>query len=497
MRYVGINERFHDASIVFVDDQGTIEFASQSERYTKVKNDPRLHLYLKQLIQKDDLLYWPEDPKLRKQAMFLEKYNRNDVINDYKDYCELRGFGHHHKSHGASAFFTRPWESSEDTVMLNIDGYGEYQSATIYNNKFELLHEVVYPRSIGSMYALITKQLGFKALEEEYIVMGMASFGEPVHLKTFDKFINLYFSDDVVFDQDASDQLYNITKGRASDAYDKREAFLRALARWCDTFNPNPEDIAATIQAWAEREILKLAKIARQYGSKLCYSGGVAQNIKANTLIHSMFDQVWIPSNPTDGGIALGAAAIAYGDATGKDRINWQDAYLGFNAGEEVNAKDVVNHLLKHKMCGVLNGPAEFGPRALGNRSLLADPRFDIKDTVNKIKNRQKFRPFAPAILEEYADDYFEGPMNEYMQFTANAKHDYKSVIHVDGTSRVQLVPKNSRSILRQILEEWYDQTKVPMLLNTSLNVKGKPICNDRYDAYQFEVDTKTKVFYI
>ena len=141
---------------------------------------------------------------------------------------------------------------------------------------------------------------------------------------------------------------------------------------------------------------------------------------------------------------------------------------------------------MRTKVCGVANGRAEYGPRALGNRSLLGDPRYDIKDTVNEIKRRQKFRPFAPAILEEYADEYFEGPMNEYMQFVAKAKHDYSSVTHVDGTARVQVVKKDCESVIRQILEEWYDQTGCPMLLNTSLNIKGQPMVNTWEDAEKF-----------
>jgi len=154
-----------------------------------------------------------------------------------------------------------------------------------------------------------------------------------------------------------------------------------------------------------------------------------------------------------------------------------------------------VKELLKNKVCGVANGRAELGPRALGNRSLLGDPRHDIKDTVNKIKKREMFRPFAPAILEEYADEYFDGPMNRYMQFVANAKHDYDSVTHVDGTARVQLVEKDNVSILRPILEEWYEKTGCPMLLNTSLNIKGQPMVNTWKDAKEFEKKYNVPVF--
>jgi carbamoyltransferase len=186
--------------------------------------------------------------------------------------------------------------------------------------------------------------------------------------------------------------------------------------------------------------------------------------------------------SPGDAGSSLGAAALVQ-----KKKLKWKNPYLGHDIKIGVNPRRVVDELLSRQICGVAHGKAEFGPRALGNRSLLGDPRCDIKDTVNRIKRRQKFRPFAPAILEEYAKRYFEGPMNEYMQFVAKAKHDYSSVTHVDGTARVQVVRKHCGSIIRPILEEWYDRTGCPMLLNTSLNIKGKPIVNDWNDASEFE----------
>ena len=185
--------------------------------------------------------------------------------------------------------------------------------------------------------------------------------------------------------------------------------------------------------------------------------------------------------SPGDSGSCLGAAALV-----NKKKLKWKHPYLGYDIKKSVNVKEVVNQLLKNKVCGIANGKAEFGPRALGNRSLLGDPRYDIKDTVNEIKRRQKFRPFAPAILEEFAEEYFDGPMNRYMQFIAKAKHDYSSVTHVDGTARVQIVEKNNVSVLRPILEAWYEETGCPMLLNTSLNIKGQPIVNDWKDAEKF-----------
>ena len=151
---------------------------------------------------------------------------------------------------------------------------------------------------------------------------------------------------------------------------------------------------------------------------------------------------------------------------------------------------------MDNSYCGVANGRAEYGPRALGNRSLLADPRKkDIKDKINNIKKRQKFRPFAPAILEEWADKYFTGPKNEYMQYVSKANHDFNSVTHVDGTARVQVVKKDCKSVLRKILEEWYEKTNCPMLLNTSLNIKGLPMVNNIIDAKRFEKLYKVKVW--
>ena len=151
--------------------------------------------------------------------------------------------------------------------------------------------------------------------------------------------------------------------------------------------------------------------------------------------------------------------------------------------------------LLKKKVVGVANGRAEYGPRALGNRSLLGDVRYDIKHTVNRIKRRQQFRPFAPAILSEFAEEYFDGITNPYMQYVSKAKHEYNSVIHVDGTSRVQTVEPDNPSILRPILEEYYEKTGVPMLLNTSLNIKGQPIVDTWEDALQFQKMYGVKVF--
>ena len=270
--------------------------------------------------------------------------------------------------------------------------------------------------------------------------------------------------------------------------YDLENQLWENNHRGVDNIFPEarPEDLAASIQDLYERELLKLVELCPH--ENLVIMGGCALNCVANSKIKGK--NIWIMPSPGDAGSALGAAALVR-----KKKLKWNSPYLGTLIGQDIDSQEVVKELLKNKVCGVANGRAEFGPRALGNRSLLGDPRYDIKDTVNDIKKRQKFRPFAPAILEEYADEYFEGPMNEYMQFVATAKHDYSSVTHVDGTARVQVVKKDCRSSIRYILEEWYSETGCPMLLNTSLNIKGMPMVDTWEDAENFMRKYNVKVF--
>ena len=480
MRYCGISEFFHDAGIAFITDRGDIEFAAHSERYSKVKLDYNIHDDLWNMIRNDDHTVFYEDindPKYKKEWIELNYSNNNrGLIPNALDY---NASINHHISHAANAFYTRPWVSKEDTVIMTIDGQGQQQTMGIYDYNFNLLEKELMPKSVGIFYNRITEYLGLKSMQDEYIVMGLSSYGEPT---IYEKFLKIY--DDIEF----IDKHKNPIK-----AYYVNKKILGSIKAACK--NETHENIAASIQKLTEVKILEWAKKARGYGSKLVYAGGVAENIMANTLIKPLFDDLWIPSAPGDAGSALGAAAYIYGKNTGKDYINWKDAYLGYDIKREINPKEVVDHLLDHTYCGIANGRAEFGPRALGNRSLIADVRYDVKDTVNEIKRRQKYRPFAPAILEEFADQYFEGPMSEYMKYTAKALHDYKSVIHVDGTSRVQVVKKDCNSIIRPILEEYYERTGVPMLLNTSLNIRGMPMVNDEKDAAAWEREYKVKVF--
>jgi carbamoyltransferase len=258
-----------------------------------------------------------------------------------------------------------------------------------------------------------------------------------------------------------------------------------------DSFNGyTNEDLAAGAQAVAEQLIYSVMRRARAFGfsTNLVYQGGVALNCLANRNLGDYFETIWIMPCPGDAGSSVGAAALAYGK-----KLNWRDAYLGREIPGEYPVRACIHSLQHDRICGVASGRAEFGPRALGNRSLLADPRGpDIKDLVNQIKRRQQFRPFAPVVLEEHVSEYFDMPSgwvdSRYMQIVGRCLRPdlYPAIVHVDGTSRIQTVPADGSGI-RQLLEAWYAATGCPMLLNTSLNIRGEPMVNTRADADRFE----------
>tara|TARA_B100000575_G_C23139630_1_gene662867 strand:- start:3730 stop:5034 length:1305 start_codon:yes stop_codon:yes gene_type:complete len=432
---IGYSNGFHDAGMAVIKGRDII-YAGHSERYSRIKND-RYHSDLMPKFKGKTVFY--EDP-------FWKNTRRLYAGQKWKSREKYDFYEWHHWSHAAASYYTRPFDV--EPVCVVIDAIGEWDTASIWYKK-KKKWSLKYPKSLGLFYTAATVAAGLKPLEEEYILMGMAAFGQPNH--KYDPYKNYH-------------------KG--------------------GFFGGSKEDIAASAQSILEEEIVKIMKRARKYSGYLCYGGGVALNCKANSIVHSMFDGMWIMPNPGDAGSSLGAAA-SYQDK----RLKWIDPYLGYNIERKINAKKVVDHLLSNYYCGIANGRAEFGPRALGNRSLIADPRRDIKDTVNQIKRRERFRPFAPAILEEYADKYFTGPKNEYMSYVAKANHDFHSVTHYDGTARVQVVKKDCRSILRTIMEEFYERTSCPMLLNTSLNIKGQPIVNTWEHAKEFEREYNVKVF--
>lgn len=435
MIILGISQGFHDAAVCYIKN-GEILHASHSERYSKIKGDKNIHN--DQYLPYDKIAYYekPFSKNLRRISTG-QSWQSTKIKYD-------KAFSHH-KSHAAAGYYTAPF--NDCNIIVN-DAIGEWDTISIWNN-MNKIKSWKYPYSLGLLYSAITKNIGLKPNEEEYITMGMAAYGEPIH--------NL-------------------------------EPYLEQNNHFgINKFIGRKEDLAASVQLLFEKKLLELVDMCPK--KNIILMGGCALNCVANSKIKGK--NIWIMPNPGDAGSSLGAAALMYGK-----KLNWKGPYLGHDINKEINPKDVVKELLKNKICGIANGKAEFGPRALGNRSLIADPRINnIKDKVNEIKYRDKFRPFAPAILEEYANDYFEGPMNEYMQFVAKAKHSYSSVTHVDGTARVQVVKKDCQSILRLILEEWYNKTGCPILLNTSLNIKGQPIVNNENDVTKFVKRSGIHVF--
>jgi carbamoyltransferase len=316
----------------------------------------------------------------------------------------------------------------------------------------------------------MTQRIGLKPNEEEYILMGMAAQGDPNRL-TRD-----IFNDFVTLPNDDYQMPFRINEN---------------LHKGCRTWRPDLNtqqdrfDIAAATQQVYElifERILQTAMI-KTASRNLVLMGGCALNCVANKIAYKYFDRVWIMPAPGDSGSSIGAVL-----AHRQQHIAWPGAALGYDMGYHTDNRTIAEYLIKHKICGLARGPAEFGPRALGNRSLIADPRgLLIKEQINGIKQREQFRPFAPAILEELADKYFEMPTSStpYMQFTAKCKDPgyFPAIAHTDGTSRVQTVSKTDNPQFRELLEIWYDLTGCPMLLNTSLNIKGQPMVNDYTDA--------------
>jgi carbamoyltransferase len=250
-------------------------------------------------------------------------------------------------------------------------------------------------------------------------------------------------------------------------------------------------DIAASVQTLMEEYLLETVRWMKQNlpSENLVFMGGVALNCVANSKIArtELYKNIWLMPNPGDAGSAIGAVA-----AYTEQHLDWQGPYLGTNIDRDLDIDSIVKKLLEGKVVAVANGRAEFGPRALGNRSLLCDPRGpDAKDRMNALKRREAFRPFAPAVLAEHADTYFDMPVSDspYMQFVADCKRPdiLPGICHVDNTSRVQTVTKENNPKFRALLEAWYSASGCPILMNTSLNIKGEPLVNSWADAQRWQ----------
>ena len=464
----GISAGHHDAAISVVEED-QILFAGHAERYSGIKNDKNLNRALvNDALQygEPETLYWHESPfwKNTRRLYAGQKWQKNNVkelLRSYGlDYWTVK-YNTHHESHAAAGMFTSPFINS---IVIVIDAIGEWTTSSIWSGAMGKFWSTRYPTSLGMFYSAITDRCELKANEDEYILMGMAAYGDP----------------DIYYDE-------------------MKQLLDQNLHNGCRAWLPGVKDyydFAASAQKIYEEEFRKILEISKKYAynNNLVLQGGCALNCVANTIALEYYDNVWIMPNPGDAGSSLGAVLAHTHQHVGFT------PYLGYNIPGPYPAQALLEELLKGNIVGVANGRAEFGPRALGNRSLLADPRgTDIKDRVNKIKRRQKFRPFAPVILEEEAHKYFEMPTKEipYMQYTVKCKEPekYPAIVHVDGTSRVQTVNRKQHPGLYQLLVAWKDQTSCPMLLNTSLNIKGKPIVNTVQDGKMFAQKYDIKVF--
>jgi carbamoyltransferase len=472
MIILGVNETSHDASVSLVKD-GEILFSGHAERYSKQKND----WYVNDSLIKDALQYgapdhiaYYEKPFLKASRLFLK-----GGAGEWRPRFDLPGvprksFSHHH-SHAAAGYYTSTFD---DAVVVVLDAMGEYNTSTVWTgegNNLKLKFKQNYPVSFGLFYSAFTDLLGLMPNQEEYIMMGMAAYGDwKKYYKEVDEYFPNYHT-----------QKYNFHKG----IYDWDMIITEQ-----DKF-----DIAAAVQVVYTTRLMEFMNMAKTITGKnnLVFMGGCALNSSANTSLWKLFDMIWIMPNPGDAGSSLGAAAALYGK-----HLDWKTPYLGYDLGGEYPVQKIVDGILKDGIVAVASGKAEYGPRALGNRSILADPRDpNIKDKVNRIKQRELFRPFAPVVMAEHASKWFDMNFESpYMQYTVKCLQPEKipSVVHEDGTSRVQTVTKDQHPGLWRVLNKIYLQTGVPVLLNTSLNIKGQPLLNDEIDIVAWENNYNTKI---
>jgi carbamoyltransferase len=451
-------------------------------------------------------------------------------------------FSEHHLSHAASAFFCSPFE---EAAILTIDGVGEWATASIgigRGNAITLLKEIRFPHSLGLLYSAFTAFLGFEVNEGEYKVMGMAPFGTPRYVDKVMKLIHLNEDGGFQLDMDYFSFYYSTDRTYAAKFVelfgtprDPGMHFFTPSTGFPSYFGQKPgnydelgernqyyADVAASVQAVTEEVMVKMAFEAhRQTGLKnLCMAGGVALNSVGNGKIleKTPFENIYIQPAAGDDGGALGAALYGYHTVLDQPRkLVLEHAYWGEQHGmpqveeffresnipyeriddEEELIGRVVDALQDGKVVGWSQGRFEWGPRSLGNRSILADPRrADMKDIVNtKIKFREPYRPFAPSVLVERAGEFFEldEPARHYparfMLYVVNVKKDKQHLLpattHVDGTARLQTVHRDVSPRYYRLIERFGEATGVPVLLNTSFNLRGEPIVNTPSEAFQ------------
>ena len=565
MYILGINAYHGDSSACLIKD-GVVVCASEEERFRRIKHwagfpsmaiqfclddakisladinyvaisrDPYANIFLKGINALKNRLSFSNIKdrvsNLKKAASIEDEFRIN--FPNEAQFLKAKFINvEHHRSHLASAFFVSPFEES---AVVSIDGFGDFSSmmsAKGTSNKFDVLNKVNYPHSLGLFYTTFTQYLGFPHYGDEYKVMGLAPYGNPIYkeqvAKTLIKKSNGLF--------ELNTKYFNHLKNGVNMSWDGGipaidslytddliKEFGKARTRE-EELTQYHKDLAASIQAVCEDYIFHICEGA--YNStkskNLCLAGGVGQNSVANgkILANTSFNNLYIPPAAHDAGTAIGAALYVYHQMLNNKR-NYvsKTGYYGYAATDlEIknlldsrnieynyydNQQELVDYIsdkiIDAKVIGWYQGRAEFGPRALGHRSIIADPRrIDAKEILNlKIKRRESFRPFAPSILKEKVVDYFEIVDDvPFMEKVFKIKKDMQQLIpavtHVDGTGRLQTVDQNDEPLYYKLIKSFYDKTSVPILLNTSFN-ENEPIVNKPEEALDCYLRTKMDV---
>ncbi len=579
---LGISAFYHDSAAAIIVD-GEIIGAAQEERFTRKKHDAsypknainyvlkeaglklndidHVVFYEKPFLKFERLLetyvgfspngfksfsmsmpLWLSEKLFQKKMLFEALKEQDNNFNDIKKI----NFSEHHLSHAASAFFSSPYK---DAIILTLDGVGEWATTTVSigkNNKINILKEIHFPHSLGLLYSAFTYFLGFKVNSGEYKVMGLAPYGEP-------KFKDIILGKLIDVKEDGSFRLsmdyFNYATGLTMTNNKFAKLFNIELRKPEDNLLQIHMDIAASIQSVTEEIVLRITRfLSKEFKlENLCMAGGVALNCVANGKIlkEGLFKNIWIQPASGDAGGALGAAqAFYYQELDNKRKILKTDSMNGSYLGPKFSndqvedelksaganykkltldqlIKDTAKALSEQKAVGWFQGRMEFGPRSLGNRSIIADPRSEnMQKNLNlKVKYRESFRPFAPAVLFEKVSEWFEiNCESPYMLLVADVKKSKQfqmteeqknlfgidklnikrssipSVTHVDYSARIQTVHKETNPIFHKLIEEFERITKFPVLVNTSFNVRGEPIVCTATDAFNCFMGTDLDV---
>ncbi|PIU41106.1 MAG: hypothetical protein COS99_07150 [Candidatus Omnitrophica bacterium CG07_land_8_20_14_0_80_42_15] len=548
MNILGISAFYHDSAACLVKN-GEIIAAAQEERFTRKKHDFNFPnnaiayclkeagidlggidyaaFYEKPFIKFERILdtyvaFAPFGIKSYLKAMPLwikqRLWMKNLIQKELKTNAKIL-FSEHHMSHAASAFYP---SSFDNAAILTIDGVGEWDTATCgmgKNNEIELLEELSFPHSLGLLYSAFTYYVGFKVNSGEYKLMGLAPYGEP-------KYVNAILNNLLDLKEDGSFRLnmkyFNYCTG------------LRMInKKFCDLFGAPPRksetkmqkiymDVARSIQYVTEEILLRMARHVHQItgSDKLCLAGGVALNCVANGRIirETPFKEIWVQPGAGDAGGAVGTALYTWyyylqnkrtpdpldsqkGSFLGPEFTNDEiKKYLDENniPYKELKSDEIPNTTAKlledGNVVGWFQGKMEFGPRALGSRSILGDPRVkEMQTTMNlKIKFRESFRPFAPSVLEERVGDCVDlKATSPYMLLVAPVtRKDIPAVTHVDNSARVQTVSKKTNPLFYDTIRAFYDKTGCPLIINTSFNIRGEPIVCAPEDAFNCFIST-------